>query len=74
MVPLDEIHAAAKRLAGRVHHTPLWHSRSLSERIGADLFLKCESFQKTGSFKARGALNRVLTLTAAEREPGLITV
>ena len=54
--------------------TPLLSCRALGERAGVSLFLKCESFQKTGSFKARGALNKVWSLSAAERRPGLITV
>ena len=74
MIELSQIRAAAERIAGRVHHTPLFSSASLGARIGARLFLKCESLQKTGSFKARGALNKVLSLSAEERARGLITV
>ena len=74
MIPLGEIRAAAARLGGRVHRTPLLSSRQLGERIGARAWLKCESFQKTGSFKARGALNKVLSLSDAERARGLVTV
>ena len=68
------VSAAQERIKGRVHHTPMFRSRILGARIGASLHLKCESFQKTGSFKARGALNKVLTLSAAERSKGIITV
>ena len=74
MIALSDIRAAARRLAGRVHRTPLVSSVLLGERAGVRLFLKCESFQKTGSFKARGALNKVLSLTEAERARGLVTV
>ena len=74
MIPLSEIRAAAERIGGRVHRTPLFSSEHLGARVGARLFLKCESFQKTGSFKPRGALNKVLMLTEAERAKGLVTV
>ncbi len=74
MIALSEIQAAARRIAGQVHRTPLFSSRGLGEIAGVRLFLKCESFQKTGSFKPRGALNKVLSLSAAERARGLVTV
>jgi threonine dehydratase len=74
MIELSEIRAAAQRIAGKVHRTPLFHSERIGERIGARLFLKCESFQKTGSFKPRGALNKVLSLSGGERAKGLVTV
>jgi threonine dehydratase len=73
-IEIDEIRAAAGRIAGKVHRTPLISSRLLGERAGVELHLKCESFQKTGSFKARGALHKVLRLTEAERAKGLVTV
>jgi len=65
---------AAARIAGEVHHTPVLSSLTLGNRVGVDLFLKCENLQKTGSFKQRGALNRVLSLSDEERRCGLITV
>jgi threonine dehydratase len=74
MIDLAQIRAAADRLRGRVHRTPLLSARSLGDRAGVRLFLKCESLQKTGSFKPRGALNKVLSLPEAERRRGLITV
>ncbi len=74
MIDLEQIREAAARIAGRVHRTPLLRSESLGERIGASLYLKCESFQKTGSFKPRGALNKILSLSEAERACGLVTV
>jgi threonine dehydratase len=74
MIPLAEIRAAAERIAGRVHRTPLLASRTLGERAGVELRLKCECFQKSGAFKARGALNKVLCLGEAERRHGIITV
>lgn len=74
MLDFAMVLAAQERIKGRVHRTPLFSSRILSERAGAMLNLKCECFQKTGSFKARGALNKVLTLSDEERASGLITV
>ena len=74
MIPLDSIRAAAARIGGKVHRTPLVSARTLGERAGVTLHLKCECFQKTGSFKPRGALNKVLSLADAERARGLITV
>ncbi len=74
MIPLSEIRAAAGRLAGRIHRTPMLAASQLGERSGVRLHLKCESFQKTGSFKARGALNKILSLSEAERARGLVTV
>jgi threonine dehydratase len=74
MIPLSEIRAAAERLAGTIHRTPLLSAQSIGARAGVELWLKCECFQKTGSFKARGALNKVLSLGAADRARGLVTV
>lgn len=74
MIALAEIQAAASRLEGRLHRTPLLTSRTLSERVGAPVRLKAECFQKTGSFKPRGALNKVLSLSDTERARGLCTV
>jgi threonine dehydratase len=74
MILLDEIRAAAARIAGKVHRTPLLSAAQLGERAGVRLYLKCESFQKTGSFKPRGALNKVLSLSGEEKARGLVTV
>ena len=74
MIPIEDIRAAAARIAGKVHRTPLLSAAQLGERAGVRLFLKCESFQKTGSFKPRGALNKVLSLSAEEKARGLVTV
>ena len=74
MIPISDIEAAAERIAGHVHRTPIFGSRTLGERAGVDLRLKCESLQKTGSFKPRGALNKVLSLAPLERARGLVTV
>jgi len=74
VIPLAEIRAAADRIRGRVDRTPILTSRCLGERGNVSLALKCECFQKTGSFKPRGALNKVLSLTDFERTRGLVTV
>jgi threonine dehydratase len=74
MIPLSDIVAAAARIRGHVHRTPLLSSAQLGARAGMPLHLKCESFQKTGSFKARGALNKILSLSPEERARGLVTV
>jgi threonine dehydratase len=71
---LRHVLAAQERIAGKVHRTPLFSAAALGERAGVRLFLKCESFQKTGSFKARGALNKILSLPAALRVRGVVTV
>ena len=74
MIPLAAIQEASARVSGHLHRTPLVSARSLGERAGVELHLKCECFQKTGSFKPRGALNKVLSLDPRERDRGLITV
>jgi len=74
MIPLSRIRAAAEKIAGKVHRTPLLSAASLGERAGVRLYLKCENLQKTGSFKPRGALNKILSLTPEERGRGLVTV
>jgi len=74
MPTLDDIRQAARELEGRIHRTPMLTSSALNERFGADLVLKAELFQKTGSFKVRGLLTKLLRLSAAERERGVITV
>ena len=74
MITLSDIRAARERLDGRLHHTPCVTSRTLDDRIGARLWLKCESFQKTGSFKPRGALHKILSLEGDARARGIVTV
>jgi threonine dehydratase len=73
-IPLAAIRDAAARIGPHLHRTPVLSSRTLGERAGARLALKCESFQKTGSFKPRGALNVVLSLPPDRLARGLITV
>ncbi|QAU13034.1 threonine ammonia-lyase [Halorubrum sp. BOL3-1] len=73
MLSLADIREARERVSGVARHTPLQRSRSFSEMSGADLHLKLENFQRTGAFKIRGAMNRIETLSAAEREAGVVT-
>jgi threonine dehydratase len=68
----SEVTDAAARLQGVAVTTPLVHSPVLSERAGAKVFLKLETLQRTGSFKFRGAYNRLVQLSAAERELGVV--
>jgi len=74
MVTLDDIRAAARRIAGALEATPCLHSRTLSKLTGAEVFLKFENLQFTASFKERGALNKLLSLDAAERKRGVIAM
>src|SRR5690242_5281069 len=71
---LADIRAAHARVAPRIHRTPLLSATRLGARAGVTLYHKCESLQKTGSFKVRGALNNVSQLDAAARKRGVITV
>lgn len=74
MIDLSAVRDARNRIAGRIHLTPCQSAARLGERAGVGLTLKCESLQKTGSFKVRGALNRALQLDADARARGVITV
>jgi threonine dehydratase len=74
LIPIEAIREAAARTAPHLHRTPVLSSASLGARADVRLDLKCESFQKTGSFKPRGALNLVLSLSADKRARGLVTV
>ncbi len=71
---LADVRAAAERLRGEVIETPCLASRTLSEMLGCQVFLKFENHQFTASFKERGALNRMAQLSAAEREAGVLAV
>jgi threonine dehydratase len=74
MLTLPDIRSARERIGDRVHHTPVLSATRLGARVGAVLHHKCESLQKTGSFKVRGALNRLALLDDAARARGVITV
>lgn len=68
-----KVEAAAQRLKGVAHRTPVVHSRLLNEATGNEIFLKCENLQRMGAFKFRGAYNAVSALTPEERARGVIT-
>ncbi len=72
-VTFENVTAAAQRLAGIAHRTPVLTSQTLDERAGARVFLKCENFQRMGAFKFRGAYNRLSQLSAEERARGVVT-
>jgi len=73
MVTFEDVEAAASRLRGVAHRTPVATSRTLDERLGARLFLKCENLQRAGAFKFRGAYNALSRLSDGERERGVLT-
>jgi len=72
MVSIEDIRAAAERLKGVAVETPLLEFPCLNERVGGRVLLKAETLQVTGSFKIRGAYNRIAQMTAVERARGLI--
>jgi threonine dehydratase len=69
---IDDIRAAAQRIQGAVIHTPTLMSRTISDIVGAEVWLKFENLQFTGAYKERGALNKLLQLTDEERARGVI--
>lgn len=71
-VTFEDVLAAAERLRGVAHRTPVMTSRTLDARTGARAFLKCENLQRMGAFKFRGAYNRIAQLSAAERARGVV--
>ena len=70
---LDTVRAAAARIAGRIHRTPVLTSAGLDALTGATLAFKCEPLQRTGSFKIRGAMNAVMSLSDSDAAPGVLT-
>ncbi|BCI87348.1 hypothetical protein NIIDMKKI_25540 [Mycobacterium kansasii] len=72
LLTLDQINAAAELLKPVVRPTPVVASRILSDSTGKQVWLKCENLQRTGSFKARGAYNRIANLSAADRARGVV--
>src|SRR6476646_7438877 len=67
-----DVEAAAKKLAGVAIRTPLINSPVLDERLGARVFLKCETLQRTGSFKFRGAYNKISSIPAERKASGVV--
>jgi threonine dehydratase len=70
---LDDIRQAAQRIKPYIHQTPVLTSESLDQKVGAQVFLKCENFQKVGAFKFRGACNAVFSLNDEEAACGVAT-
>lgn len=73
MTTIADIRAAAARIRGHVHRTPVLTSATLDRELGARVFAKCENLQKVGAFKARGACNAVLALDDATAKRGVVT-
>ncbi|ATW88685.1 threonine dehydratase [Halohasta litchfieldiae] len=73
MLSLSAIQEATDRVSAVARKTPLEYSHTFSEQTGADVHLKLENFQRTGSFKIRGAINRIATLTESEQDAGVVT-
>jgi threonine dehydratase len=69
----DDVLAAAKRIEGYAHKTPVMQSSILNQALGAEVFFKCENLQRMGAFKFRGAFNSLALLDEAQREKGVIT-
>ncbi|WEL28566.1 threonine ammonia-lyase [Haloferax volcanii] len=73
MLTLDDVRAARERVEAVARRTPLEYSHTFSEMTGAEVYLKLENFQRTGSFKIRGATNRITTLSDEEKAAGVVT-
>ncbi|MDQ3685966.1 MAG: threonine/serine dehydratase [Acidobacteriota bacterium] len=72
MLTLESINEARARIAGHVHHTPVITSRAFDRAAGRAVFFKCENLQRAGSFKIRGATNKILSLGEEERRRGVV--
>ena len=73
LVDYSDIAAAAKRLDGIVHRTPVMTSRTVNERVDTEVFFKCENFQRTGAFKIRGGYNALSQLPEEQKKRGVLT-
>lgn len=71
MLTIELIKEAAARIDGHIHHTPVITSRSFNERVGREVFFKCENLQRAGAFKIRGATNKILSLSEEEKRRGV---
>src|SRR5512133_2135358 len=69
----DDVLAAARRLEGKAHRTPVLRSATADQLLGAQLFFKCENFQRMGAFKFRGAFNALSKFDAKQRAAGVMT-
>jgi threonine dehydratase len=74
LIDLNDILKAQSVINSHIHRTPIISSATLGQKIGTQLHFKAELFQKTGSFKPRGALNKLYNLNAKEKEQGVITI
>ena len=73
MVTYNDIEKAHQRISDHIHNTPILTSDSLDNELGSNLFFKCENFQKTGSFKFRGAMSKISSLAMAKNPKKVIT-
>lgn len=73
MVTFADVESAAELLEGIANRTPVMQSRTINERLEAELFFKCENFQRSGAFKLRGAYNAMARLKQQEKERGVLT-
>lgn len=73
-ITLADVRSAAVRLEGVAHRTPVLTSRTLDQRVGAEVFLKAENFQRVGAFKFRGAFNHLATLDPDVRARGVVAI
>ena len=71
-IGLEDVRAAASRLHGAANRTPVLTSRTFDQRVGARVFFKCENLQRGGAFKFRGAYNRLVCLSEAEKQKGIV--
>jgi threo-3-hydroxy-L-aspartate ammonia-lyase len=69
----DDILSAARRIAGQAHRTPVLRSRTANQRVGAEVFFKCENLQRVGAFKFRGAYNALSRFDATQRRAGVVS-
>ena len=72
-VRFEDVAAAASRIAGHAHRTPVFRSRTANERVGAQLFFKCENLQRVGAFKFRGAFNALSQFGPEQRRAGVVS-
>ena len=74
MITFNDVKLAAEKVSSYVHRTPLWKSETLSKRLGTSVYLKMELFQKTGSFKPRGAFNQILAREKEVLDKGAVAI
>jgi threonine dehydratase len=72
MLTLQSIQDALERIAPHIHRTPVFTSKSFNETAGVEVFFKCENFQRAGAFKIRGATNKIRSLSAEEKQRGIV--